>query len=320
MKHIRQLVEKEFTTVNELILQSLESRIETVNQIGHYIVNSGGKRVRPLVVLLTANACQANTEDAVKMATIIEFIHTATLLHDDVVDGSELRRGRPTANAVWDNATAVLVGDFIYSRAFQMIASLNNPEATEILAETTNIIAEGEVLQLSHRQAPDINETEYLRVIEYKTARLFEAASSLGCLLGETHLYLKNQLAAYGKNIGLAFQLTDDMLDYQANNPNWGKHVGDDLAEGKATLPLIYAMKQGSKEIKTTIREAILNKGTSDLSKIQDAIAETGAMDYTMQLAKQTIYNAKVNLKTLPDSPYKQALSDLADFIATRSK
>ncbi len=320
MKHIRQLVEQEFTTVNELIIQSLESRIETVNQIGHYIVNSGGKRVRPLVVLLTAKACQAETKDAVQMATIIEFIHTATLLHDDVVDGSELRRGRPTANAVWDNATAVLVGDFIYSRAFQMIASLNNQEATEILAETTNVIAEGEVLQLSHRQEPDIDEAQYLRVIEYKTAKLFEAASLLGCLLAKNNKHLKSQLAAYGKNIGIAFQLTDDMLDYQTNNPDWGKNVGDDLAEGKATLPLIYAMKQGSTEIRETIREAILSKGTSDLSKIQDAIASTGAIEYTLQLAKQAVHNAKAKLNNLPDSPYKQALGDLADFIITRNK
>tara|TARA_R110002110_G_scaffold271566_1_gene486964 strand:+ start:62977 stop:63939 length:963 start_codon:yes stop_codon:yes gene_type:complete len=318
MKHIRQLVEKEFTAVNELIIQSLESRIETVNQIGQYIVSSGGKRVRPLVVLLTAKACRASTEDAVKMATIIEFIHTATLLHDDVVDGSALRRGRPTANAVWDNATAVLVGDFIYSRAFQMIASLNNQEATEILAETTNVIAEGEVLQLSHRQQPDISEAQYLRVIEYKTAKLFEAASLLGCILANKKKSQQSQLALYGKNIGIAFQLTDDMLDYQSDNPDWGKNVGDDLAEGKATLPLLYAMKQGSAEVRATIREAILSKGAGDLSQIQEAIATTGAIQYTRQIAEQAIHTAKANLECLCDSPYKQALSDLANFIVTR--
>ncbi len=316
---LRQCVSSELQAVDTLIVSSLESKVETVNQIGHYIVNSGGKRIRPLVVLLSSKACNAQSEEAITMATIIEFIHTATLLHDDVVDRSLLRRGKPTANAVWDNASAVLVGDFIYSRAFQMIARLKNSEATEILAETTNVIAEGEVLQLTHRQQPDISEAQYLRVIEYKTAKLFEAACQLGAVLGNQSRTIKQMLASYGKHIGIAFQLVDDLLDYQGDNPDWGKNIGDDLAEGKATLPLIYGMQHGDAALVDLIKNAILNKGSDKLVEIQSGIVSCGAIDYTMRLASEAIRNAKQALTLLPDTDYKAALNDLADFIVARN-
>lgn len=316
---LRDLLAQEIRAVNTLILQSLESRIERVNQIGEYIVNSGGKRIRPLIVLLSSNACNAPAAEMIQMAVIIEFIHTATLLHDDVVDLSALRRGKPTANAVWDNASAVLVGDFIYSRAFQMIAALNNSEATATLAETTNVIAEGEVLQLAHRQQPDLSESQYLQVIEYKTAKLFEAASFLGAVLGDQPRPIKQAMAHYGHHLGLAFQLVDDVLDYTDNNPQWGKNLGDDLAEGKATLPLIYAMQHGSADIAATIRHAILTKATDRLDIIQSGIVSSGAIDYTMRLAQHAVQNAKSVLEPLPDSKYKAAMCDLADFVVSRN-
>lgn len=315
---LRQPVNSEMSAVDRLIVSSLESKVERVSQIGHYIVNSGGKRIRPIVTLLCSKACQANDQDMISMAVIIEFIHTATLLHDDVVDTSKLRRGKATANAVWDNASAVLVGDFIYSRAFQMIAALDNSEVTSILAETTNVIAEGEVLQLTHRQQPDISQEQYLRVIEYKTAKLFEAACQLGAVTSGQSREFKQAFAGYGKQIGLAFQLTDDMLDYQPNNPHWGKNMGDDLREGKATLPLIYAMKNGSSELCAIIQNAILNQGTDALESIQNGIVSTGAIDYTLQLAKKAVQSAKQSLSIIPDSLYKKTLCDLADFIVAR--
>lgn len=320
MKDIRLLVENEFNAVNNLIIQSLESKVESVSKIGHYIVDSGGKRLRPLLMLLMAKACQADMDKAIHMAVIIEFIHTATLLHDDVVDDSTLRRGRPTANAVWDNATAVLVGDFIYSRAFQLVSALNIPEITEILAQTTNVIAEGEVLQLSHRQQPDITEAQYLRVIDYKTAKLFEATSLVAGILAGFNQAHNLSLAQFGRQLGTAFQLTDDMLDYQSNNPNWGKNVGDDLAEGKATLPLIYALKNSDAPTQKIIRQAITEKGTEHLERIQAAIVSTGALDYTQSLAQNAIQEAQAKLSFLPESAYKTGLYTLADFVLTRNR
>lgn len=316
---LRQPVRSEIAAVDALIINSLESKVDRVNQIGHYIVNSGGKRIRPLVVLLSSKACSAPTHEAISMAAIIEFIHTATLLHDDVVDDSSLRRGQATANAAWDNASAVLVGDFIYSRAFQMIASLTNAEATAILAEATNVIAEGEVLQLAHRQQPEVTEAQYMRVIEYKTAKLFEAACKLGAVLAKQPTAVKQALGEYGRQIGLAFQLVDDVLDYKPNNPNWGKNVGDDLAEGKATLPLIYSMKYGTPELAQIIRTAILERGTTQLEAIRNGIVSAGAIDYTMRQAQQAVDHAKQSLSLLPDSPYKTALKALADFVIERS-
>lgn len=318
IEDFRQTVQSEIATVNQLIISSLESKVTRVNEIGHYIVNSGGKRIRPLVSLLCSKACQAPTSAMTQIAVIIEFIHTATLLHDDVVDSSELRRGKLTANAAWDNASAVLVGDFVYSRAFQLIAALNQAEVTAILAETTNVIAEGEVLQLMHKQQSHICETDYLRVLEYKTAKLFEAACQLGAVIANESRSIKQALANYGKQIGLAFQLTDDVLDYLPNNKHWGKQMGDDLREGKATLPLIYAMQHGSPDLQAIIKQAIRNQGSDNLEAIQHGIVSTGGIDYTMQLAKEKIQLAKQALSAIPDSVYKQTLCHLADFVVER--
>ncbi|MBI2792574.1 MAG: polyprenyl synthetase family protein [Gammaproteobacteria bacterium] len=315
---ITRLLETELQAVNETIIRCLESHVDTVNQIGHYMIESGGKRIRPLVVLLSSRACKATGDNLITMAAIIEFIHTATLLHDDVVDGSHLRRGRPTANRVWDNPTAVLVGDFLYSRAFQMIVTLNNMACMRVLADATNVIAEGEVLQLAHRFQPDIDEARYLNVIQFKTAKLFEAAAQLGAIITAQPPHVEQALARYGLHLGTAFQLVDDVLDYQASNESWGKNIGGDLAEGKATLPLIYAMKTGTPEQTKLIRQAIQAGNLEDLSLIQEAIISTGAIDYTMQVARQETQFAIEALSALPASAHLDAMKELATFAITR--
>jgi octaprenyl-diphosphate synthase len=315
---ITQLVQADLLAVNEAILRSLESHVEVINQIGHYLINSGGKRIRPLVVLLSSRACQTKGQQPITMAAIIEFIHTATLLHDDVVDGSQLRRGRPTANHVWDNPTAVLVGDFLYSRAFQMMVSLDSMASMRILADATNVIAEGEVLQLAHRHEPNVSEEQYLQVIHFKTAKLFEAAAQLGGVMANKDPLIIQAMAEYGLQIGMAFQLADDVLDYQATNDAWGKNIGNDLAEGKATLPLIFAMKHASEATARRIREAILQGNLADLALIQEAIVTTGAIEYTQQVARNAVDKAQSALSHLPPSPYRDALADLAMFAITR--
>ncbi len=315
---ISHLLETELQAVNDTILRCLESHVEVVNKIGHYLINSGGKRIRPQVVLLCAKACNAVGDGPITMAAIIEFIHTATLLHDDVVDGSQLRRGRPTANHVWDNPTAVLVGDFLYSRAFQMMVSVNNMASMRILADATNTIAEGEVLQLAHRYEPDIDEASYLNVIEFKTAKLFEAAAQLGAVMAKQPIAIEQALARYGLHIGMAFQLIDDVLDYRATDSAWGKNIGNDLAEGKATLPLIYALKNTTPQQSQPIRKAIQQGNIEDLALIQEAIVTTGAIDYTMQVAEKEIIQAQEALVALPASPYRDALVSLAKFAIAR--
>ncbi len=318
LQAITQLVSADLLAVNDTILQSLESHVEVINQIGHYLINSGGKRIRPLVVLLSSKSCDAKGQAPISMAAIIEFIHTATLLHDDVVDGSKLRRGRPTANHVWDNPTAVLVGDFLYSRAFQMMVSLGSMQAMQILADATNVIAEGEVLQLAHRHQPDVNEEQYLRVIHFKTAKLFEAAAQLGAVMGKQSSDVVSGMARYGLQLGMAFQLADDVLDYQATNESWGKNIGNDLAEGKATLPLIFAMKTASSQQAAQIRNAIIQGNLADLALIQEAIISTGAMDYTLTVAKKAVQQAQDALTCLPASPCREAMAELAAFAITR--
>lgn len=319
LQAITQLVTADLLAVNDAILQSLESQVEVIRQIGHYLINSGGKRIRPLVVLLSSNACQAKGQAAIAMSAIIEFIHTATLLHDDVVDGSKLRRGQPTANHVWDNPTAVLVGDFLYSRSFQMMVALNNMTAMRILADATNVIAEGEVLQLAHRHQPNISEEQYLKVIHFKTATLFEAAASLGAVLGNQSSQVIQSMAQYGLSLGMAFQLADDVLDYQANNSDWGKNIGDDLAEGKATMPLIYTMKNAPQKQAQMIRSAIEKGSIEDIGLIQEAIVSSGAIDYTYKVAKEAVQKAQDALLCLPASPYREALAELAAFAIMRS-
>lgn len=315
---ITSLVSKEFEAVNQTILTSLASDVPEIPQIGEYLIQSGGKRIRPLLVLLSAKACGNLTQPAITMAAIIEFIHTATLLHDDVVDDSKMRRGKLTANRVWDNASAVLVGDFLYSRAFEMMVALGSMPAMGVLAETTNQIAEGEVMQLTHRFQPDIDETRYLRVIYLKTAKLFEAASQLGAILTGQTPEVTQALKAYGKHLGMAFQLMDDLLDYQAQDAAWGKNIGADLAEGKATLPLIYAITQSPDKQANYLRDAIKSGKISELSLVQEAIASTGAVDYVMRVAQQAIDTANEALSCLPDSAAKTALIDLGAFALGR--
>jgi len=314
---INALIATELAAVNQTILQSLESQVEDIPKIGDYLINSGGKRIRPLMLLLSAKACGVQDSAMITMAAIIEFIHSATLLHDDVVDGSQQRRGRPTANLVWDNASAVLVGDFLYSRAFQMMVSLQSMPAMKIMANTTNAIAEGEVLQLSHRFEPNIDEARYFTVIELKTAKLFEAAAQLGATLARQN-DLEQALATYGLHLGIAYQLIDDLLDYQADAQSLGKNIGDDLAEGKITLPLIYALQHGTSTQANRIRQAIQAGKLSDLAEIQQALLDTGALHYVREQAKKHSQLALDALSTLPASPYQEALASLAQLTVIR--
>jgi len=315
---ILDLIEPELKAVNDTIIRCLESHVDVIQKIGHYLIQSGGKRIRPLVVILSSRACGAKGEDPITMAAIIEFIHTATLLHDDVVDGSKMRRGRLTANRVWDNSSAILVGDFLYSRSFQMMVSLNSMVSMQVLAEATNMIAEGEVIQLAHCYQPDVKEENYLNVVRLKTAKLFEAAAGLGAILANQNVAVQQALANFGMHIGMAFQIIDDMLDYRATSDAWGKNIGNDLAEGKATLPLIYALRKANPTQQQQIRQAISEGKIEDLSAIQEAIVTTGAIDYTMQAAKNETQLALKGLSLLPPSPYKDALATLAEFAISR--
>ena len=319
---VLQLISADLHVLNETIIQSLSSHVPMINQIGHYLVESGGKRIRPALVLLCAKACLPASESipstAIQVATIIEFIHTATLLHDDVVDGSAFRRGQPTANRVWDNASAVLVGDFLYSRAFQMMVSLHSLPAMQILANATNVIAEGEVLQLSHRFEPNVSEARYFEVIRFKTATLFEAAAQLGALITQADPALIAALGHYALHLGTAFQLTDDILDYQADTATWGKHLGDDLAEGKVTLPLIHALEKANPSTAAKIQAIIQQGKVEDIHFIRETLIETGALEYATQKATEEVEAAKKMLSKVPSSPYRDALDALATFALTR--
>ncbi len=311
--------EADFLAVNELILEKLHTDVELVGNIGHYIVEGGGKRLRPLVVLLSALSCGYKGKDHIALATIVEFIHTATLLHDDVVDTSEMRRGRITANAEWGNAPAVLVGDFLYSRAFQMLVGLGSMPIMGILADTTNTIAEGEVQQLINAGDPDTTEENYLEVIRKKTAILFEAATRGGAVLAGADSATVQALQKYGLHLGMAFQIQDDVLDYQGDADELGKNVGDDLSEGKPTLPLIYGMANGSEQQVELIRRAISQRDVSLLEQVVSVVRETGGLDYTRALAKSHVTSAQEQLNALPDSGYRQAMHELAEFALTRS-
>ncbi len=316
---IRSLVEDDMNAVDGLILQSLQSDVALINQIGHYIVNSGGKRLRPMIVLLAAKALGYSGDKHIALAAIIEFIHTATLLHDDVVDGSELRRSRDTANAVWGNAASVLVGDFLYSRAFEMMVSVNKMRIMDILSHATNRIAEGEVLQLLNCHDPDTDEQKYLEVILRKTATLFEAGSQLGAVLCDASDVEEQALAKYGLHLGIAFQIIDDALDYSNSAEEIGKNIGDDLAEGKPTLPLIRAMQIGSPEQRHSLREVIKTGGREQIEIVKSAIESTDAIDYTFRLAEKEANKAKQALEVLPPSSFRSALATLADFSADRT-
>lgn len=316
---IKELTADDMNAVNDLILRRLKSDVVLINQIGAYIVNSGGKRLRPMIVLLAARALGYQGGQHVDLAAIIEFIHTATLLHDDVVDESELRRNRDTANAVWGNAASVLVGDFLYSRSFEMMVEVGQMRIMDILSHTTNKIAEGEVLQLLNCNNPDTTEEEYLEVIHRKTATLFEAGSQLGAVISGADEEQEQAMAKYGLHLGAAFQLIDDVLDYSASNEDLGKNVGDDLAEGKPTLPLIRVMQVGNEEQRLMVRNAIENGGLDQIDAIMQAIESTDALTYTANLAKQEAEQAKAALVNIPHSAYREALEVLAEFSISRS-
>ncbi|KOR32436.1 octaprenyl diphosphate synthase [Achromatium sp. WMS3] len=319
LSDIRELIFKDLQAVNTLILQALASDVILINQIGRYIIQSGGKRLRPMAVLLAAHACDYMGTRHIDLAAIIELIHTATLLHDDVVDASELRRNQETANALWGNEASVLVGDFLYSRAFEMMVHIGPVRVMEVFAQATNRIAEGEVLQLLNCNNPDITEASYLEVVERKTATLFEAGTRLGAVLAGKAKGQEEAMAQYGKHLGIAFQLTDDILDYNSNNPELGKNVGDDLAEGKPTLPLIRAMATGNSSQCQIIRNAIERSNREQLNIILETIANTDAIEYAQKIASQEAQQARESLKNIPPSPYVDALLFLADFAVDRT-
>ena len=315
---IQDLIAADMRAVDAVIRTRLHSDVALVRDVAEYIVGSGGKRLRPALVILSAGALGYQGVQHHQLAAVVEFIHTATLLHDDVVDASSMRRGNATANALFGNAASVLVGDFVYSRAFQMMVEVESMRVMQVLAEATNVIAEGEVLQLMNCHNTSINEHEYLQVIRYKTAKLFEAATRLGAILGSAEPDVETALATYGMHLGTAFQLIDDVLDYSGDNTTTGKNVGDDLAEGKPTLPLIYAIKHGNAAEAAVIKKAIEEGGLNELEQVIAAIQRSGALDYTRRQAEAEAHAAGMALATLPNSKYRESLLQLAHFAVTR--
>lgn len=317
---IKALAESDMQAVNQLIQQQVDSDVALINQLGFYIVNSGGKRLRPLLTVLAARALQIESSQHHTLAAIIEFIHTATLLHDDVVDESTMRRGRETANALFGNQASVLVGDFLYTRSFQMMVELQSMRVMAILSESTNRIAQGEVQQLMNCNDPDTTEASYFEVIYGKTARLFEAATQLAAVITGQSDEIEQAMQAYGRHLGTAFQLADDILDYESDSDAMGKNAGDDLAEGKPTLPLLYAMWHAGDEDAALIREAIEEaNGLPHLQRIVTVMNDTGALNYTRQKAFEEADMAISALNVLPPSDYKQALIALAHIAVDRN-
>lgn len=319
LQQLYALIGDDMLAVDAVIRQRLRSEVVLVNQVAEYIIAGGGKRMRPALVLLSAGALDYSGTHHHELAAVVEFIHTATLLHDDVVDESALRRGRDTANAVFGNAASVLVGDFLYSRAFQMMVQVGQMRVMQVLSSATNIIAEGEVLQLMNCHDPDVDEARYLQVIRYKTAKLFEAAAQLGAILAGASPEQEQALSAYGMHLGTAFQLVDDVLDYSGQEADTGKHLGDDLAEGKPTLPLIYVMQNGSPEQAACVRRAIETGGRDDFPLVLDAIRSSGALEHARGRAREAAEQAKMAISILPDSNYKRSLLELAAFAVDRS-
>jgi len=319
IEDVYELIAADRRAVDELIRERLHSEVVLINQISHYIINSGGKRLRPVLLLLTARAYGYEGVDHQELAAVVEFIHTATLLHDDVVDGSDMRRGNATANNVWGNEATVLVGDFLYSRAFQMMVGVNNMRVMQILSEATNTIAEGEVKQLLNVHNADLDEEGYLDVIRCKTAKLFESSAQLGAVLTGRSDEEIQAMADYGMHLGIAFQLIDDALDYSSSSDDLGKNIGDDLAEGKPTLPLIHVINNGTQEQAALVREALEQGGRDRIEEIKSAIESAGAIAYTSRSAQAEADKAIAALDVLEDSPYKEALITLADFAVKRS-
>jgi octaprenyl-diphosphate synthase len=319
MQQVRETVSKELEAVNQLIIEQLHSDVPLVENIGHYIVDAGGKRLRPILVLLSAGACGELTSNHLTLAAVIEFIHTATLLHDDVVDFSSLRRGRATANAEWGNPSSVLVGDFLYSRAFQLLVNIGDMKLMSLLANTTNTIAEGEVLQLTKAGDPNTSEQDYFQVIRNKTAVLFAAATAGAAMLsGRDQTYI-DHCYQYGLNLGIAFQLVDDVLDYEGNAADMGKNIGDDLAEGKPTLPLIYAMKNAETAQQKLIAKAITAKSNQQIDAVISAVNACGALTYTRKVATEYAAKAATTIANNPASNYNHALLRLTKLAASRT-
>jgi octaprenyl-diphosphate synthase len=316
---IQSSIAEDMRTVDDVIRKSLHSEVVLINQVADYIINSGGKRLRPALVILSAGVFGKIEPHHHTLSAVVEFIHTATLLHDDVVDESAMRRGRATANTLFGNAASVLVGDFVYSRAFQMMVSIQNMRVMDILAEATNIIAEGEVLQLLNINDADISDADYLHVIHYKTAKLFEAATRLGAVICRASEKDEQSMAEYGMRLGTAFQLIDDVLDLSGESEDIGKNLGDDIAEGKPTLPLLYAMRNGNETQRNLIRNAIEQGGLEDLPAVIKAVKDTGALEYVTNVAKQEAKLACLAITHLPKTAQHKALIDLAEFAVTRT-
>jgi len=311
-------IAEDMQQVNRVIRQRLASEVMLINQISEYIIGAGGKRLRPALLLLVAGALGDTTGHRHELAAVVEFIHTATLLHDDVVDESDLRRGRKTANALFGNAASVLVGDFLYSRSFEMMVGVGKMRVMEILSVATNVISEGEVLQLLNMHDPDVDEVRYMQVIRYKTAKLFEAAAQLGAVLSGSDARTEAAAAEFGRRIGTAFQIMDDWLDYTGTAESMGKNAGDDLREGKPTLPLIYLMEHGSAEQAALAREAIEQGGTDKFDTIFEAITKSGALDHTLKCARQEAQAAANAISSFPDSIFKESLLELCSYSTAR--
>ena len=318
LEQILSLSAPDMAKVDECIHESLQSEVVLINQIANYIVSSGGKRLRPMLLTLCAHACGYQGQNHIPLAAIIEFIHTATLLHDDVVDESDLRRGQQSAHAVWGNAASVLVGDFLYSRSFQMMVSLDSMRIMEVLAHTTNTISEGEVQQLLNMGNPEVDQQRYMQVIENKTAKLFEAACRLAAIISDQPEAIENALALYGNRLGSAFQIADDVLDYTGDAGTMGKNAGDDLAEGKPTLPLILAREKCSDIERELLDEAIRNGGVDDLSPVLKIIEKSDSLSTTMAIARKMAAEARQAIEDLPASPWREALEQLADYSVNR--
>jgi len=319
LEEIRALVRPDLDAVDAMIRARLKSAVPLVDQVAEHIIGGGGKRLRPLLCVLAGRACGIGNDKHVEAAVFIEFVHTATLLHDDVVDGSQKRRGRATANNIFGNQASVLVGDFVYSRAFQMMATVGSLRVMEIMADATNVIAEGEVLQLMNAHDPETTEQRYLEVIYRKTGRLFEAGAEVAAVLAGAPPAHQAALAAFGKHLGTAYQLIDDVLDYKSDPATRGKNLGDDLAEGKPTLPLLHALRHGNDEQRALIRLAIEQGGLAQLGPIVEAIENTGGLDYAINFAQRETAQALTALDSLPDTRYRKALAGLARFALERT-